>query len=331
LASLTASLVDIDEDTQAPEEVRIIPSGDSTAVRCAVSLDESPSAVPLVLVPDAQPLDSLTPIERWLNAESGTSASPSRSGKPSRFTAAKSATKSYTQENITDSDADLNDAYVTNVCDMSCADILYTFLSHFTQRELQAVCRQVKVSKCGTKEKLKSCILRTVMSKLKKVVVGKISAHETDEERRDREIAEINKLFDVKCKTPSGLTRREHLSASFMECFLYCLSKRGDGPVILVRKCVIGNLDSARTGSSFHRKDLHTGVNGPDLHYDTGKTRAKDARNPFPTAEFRRLMGDLKDEGVTRAVVNSGQALSRRQLDSRLDPDQVWSDTVLPL
>jgi hypothetical protein len=44
--------------------------------------------------------------------------------------------------------------HVTNPGEMTCADILYTFLTHLTQLDLQVASRSLKVSKCGTKARL---------------------------------------------------------------------------------------------------------------------------------------------------------------------------------
>jgi hypothetical protein len=252
-----------------------------------------------VLVSNAQPLGSLRSMRLC-------PIDPQRTSIPN---SAKSASNtSPNDENSTEIDGGSEAEFVTDVSYVSALDIFYTFLSHLTQKQLQVVCSQVELPKCGTKGRLTRNILRKVNSVLNKQILGRCAHGQLQEKAtRDCEITEIAARVDVDCKISSGASRKEYIKATFKDFSKYCLSRSDSGPVIRVRKCMESNIETA-------------------LDHD-----AVGASRGWSTGDFGRLVSVIKDERVSQFLVASGLRLNRRQLDAKHDADHVWSDQILPL
>jgi hypothetical protein len=208
-------------------------------------------------------------------------------------------------QNADESDAGPEAECIANVALISALDIFYTFLGYLTQRQLQLVCNKFELSKCGTKEKLTRSILQRLNVILDDVVRGRKGQGQLqDQTSREFEIAHIAKRVDVVCKVPSGVPRSQHVPCTFQEFSQYCLTRTSSGPVICVKRC--------KLSKNSERRDV------------VGSSRG------WPTGDFGRLIAVITTDIVARQVVESGLRLTRKQLDSKQDPDRVWSDTVLP-
>jgi hypothetical protein len=190
-----------------------------------------------VIVSSAQPMGSSRPV----------GLCPSDSQRTGVLNLARNASNtSPDDENSTKSDGGPEAEFVTDVSYISALDIFYTFLIHLTQKQLQVVCAQFELSKCGTKKKLTPNIVQKVNSVLDKQVIGGCAQGQLQEKAtRDFETTNISTRVDVYCKISSGASRIEHIRAPFKDFAQYCFSRSDSGPVIRVRKCIESYIETS--------------------------------------------------------------------------------------
>jgi hypothetical protein len=107
------------------------------------------------------------------------------------------------------------------------------------------------------------------------------------------------KRVDVVCKVPNGMSKIQQLPCTFREFSHCCLSRTSSGPVVCVKCCKLSN--------NFKGRDVVGSSRGVSKGY------------------LGRLIAFIRTVIVSKQVTEFGLRLTGKNLDSKHDPDRIWS------